>query len=58
MRRLGGWWRVLAFFLAGIPRPILDRLYDGFAAIRHRLFRRPKTSCPMLAPALRARFDP
>jgi predicted DCC family thiol-disulfide oxidoreductase YuxK len=58
LRRVGGWWRVLAFLLAGIPRPIFDQLYDGFAAIRHRLFRRPKVSCPVLAPALRARFDP
>ena len=58
LRRLGGWWRFLAFVLAFLPGPVRDLLYDSFAAVRHRLFRRPNEACPLLPPALRARFDP
>ena len=58
LRRLGGWWRFAAFFLGWLPRPLLDRFYDGFAAVRYRLFRRPTESCPLLPKALRSRFDP
>jgi predicted DCC family thiol-disulfide oxidoreductase YuxK len=58
MRRLGGWRRVLAFFGGFLPRMIRDFLYDRFAAVRHRLFRRPNEACPLLPPSLRARFDP
>ncbi|HEV3081598.1 MAG TPA: DUF393 domain-containing protein [Gemmataceae bacterium] len=57
MRRLGGFWRLLAGLLAIIPRPLLDRLYDGVAWSRHRLFRRPADVCPVLPPHLRRRFD-
>ena len=56
--RLGGWWRLLAFILRPIPAPMLDRLYNAFASIRHRLFRRPKSACPLLPPHLRQRFHP
>ncbi len=58
LRRLGGWWRLMAFLLAWLPRPLLDRLYYAFAALRYRLFRRPRESCPLLPASLRARFDP
>ena len=55
--RLGGFWRVLAFLGRLVPPVILDRIYDAVAGIRSRLFARPKQSCPILPPALRARFD-
>jgi predicted DCC family thiol-disulfide oxidoreductase YuxK len=58
LRRLGGWWLIPAFFLVCLPAPLRDRLYDAFAAVRHRLFRRPSDSCPVLPPSLRARFGP
>jgi predicted DCC family thiol-disulfide oxidoreductase YuxK len=58
LRRLGGAWALLARLLALVPRRLRDLAYDGFAAIRHRLFRQPDGSCPVLPPALRARFDP
>jgi predicted DCC family thiol-disulfide oxidoreductase YuxK len=58
LRRLDGWWRLVAWLLAWVPRPLLDRLYDAVAALRHRLFRRPTESCPLLPASLRARFDP
>ena len=55
--RLGGFWRVPAFLGRLVPAAILDRGYDAVASIRSRLFARPKQSCPLLPPALRARFD-
>jgi predicted DCC family thiol-disulfide oxidoreductase YuxK len=58
LRRVGGWWRLVACFLGCLPRPLLDRLYDALAAVRHRLFRRPSQSCPVIPLALRRRFDP
>lgn len=51
---LGGWWRPL--LVAGvIPAPIRDRLYDGFARVRYRIFGTHDT-CPIPAPQVRARF--
>ncbi len=55
--RLGGFWRVPAFLGRLVAPEILDRGYDAVASIRSRLFARPKASCPLLPPALRARFD-
>lgn len=51
---LGGPWRALR--IAGvIPAPLRDRLYDGFAHIRYRVFG-TKDTCPIPAPEVRARF--
>ena len=51
---LGGPWRL--FKGAGIiPAPVRDRLYDGFARIRYRVFGTHDT-CPIPAPEVRARF--
>jgi predicted DCC family thiol-disulfide oxidoreductase YuxK len=58
MRRLGGVWRLLAGLLVLLPVRVRDRLYDGVARIRHRLFARPADVCPLMPPRLRARFDP
>jgi predicted DCC family thiol-disulfide oxidoreductase YuxK len=58
MRRLGGLWRLLAGLLVLLPVGLRDRLYDGVARIRHRLFARPAETCPLMPPHLRARFDP
>ena len=58
MQRLGGVWRLLGALLWLVPRPLRDFGYDRFAAIRHRLARRPDGTCPLVAPELRARFDP
>jgi len=54
--RLGGVWGVLGFVLACIPRPLRDWVYDGVAAVRHRLFARPERACPLMPPELRGRF--
>jgi predicted DCC family thiol-disulfide oxidoreductase YuxK len=58
LRRLGGIWRLLAVVLVLLPVRLRDRLYDGVAHIRHRVFARPTETCPLTPPALRARFDP
>lgn len=51
---LGGPWRALR--VAGlIPAPVRDRLYDGFARVRYRIFGTHDT-CPIPAPEVRARF--
>jgi predicted DCC family thiol-disulfide oxidoreductase YuxK len=58
LRRLGGLWRILAGLLVLLPVWLRDHLYDGVARIRHRIFARPDEMCPLMPPALRARFDP
>ncbi len=58
LRRLGPAWRLLGALLWLVPRPIRDVFYDRFAAHRGRLAARPEGTCPLLPPALRARFDP
>jgi predicted DCC family thiol-disulfide oxidoreductase YuxK len=54
---LGGAWRAQAIALRIVPRPLRDRAYDGLARIRKRLAGWPDQACPILPPALRARFD-
>jgi predicted DCC family thiol-disulfide oxidoreductase YuxK len=56
-RRVGGIWGFLARLGGIVPRFIRNAVYDGIASIRHKLFDKPKDSCPMLPPDLRRRFD-
>lgn len=51
---LGGPWRVLLAARV-VPAPVRDRLYDGLARIRYRIFGTHDT-CPLPAPEVRARF--
>jgi predicted DCC family thiol-disulfide oxidoreductase YuxK len=57
LRRLGGLWRVLAIVGGVVPRVMRDRVYDGVAAVRKKLFAPPPDACPILPAPLRARFD-
>jgi predicted DCC family thiol-disulfide oxidoreductase YuxK len=57
LARLGGAWGALAVVLRAVPRPVRDAGYDLVARVRHRLFARPPAACPLLPPALAARFD-
>ncbi|MCW5891065.1 MAG: DUF393 domain-containing protein [bacterium] len=57
-RMLGGPWSVLAAAAGVLPTRVLDAAYDAVARVRHRLFAPPPDACPVLPPALRARFDP
>jgi predicted DCC family thiol-disulfide oxidoreductase YuxK len=56
--RLGGFWRVLALGIGVLPRAVADWFYDRVAKVRHRLFRRPAESCPLLPPSLQSRILP
>ena len=51
---LGGPWRAL-LAAGAIPSGVRDRLYDGFARVRYRIFGTHDT-CPIPAPEVRARF--
>jgi predicted DCC family thiol-disulfide oxidoreductase YuxK len=55
--RLGGLWRLGGRLAVLLPRPLRDGVYDLVARLRHRLFRSPEESCPLVPEALRRRFD-
>ena len=57
LRRLGGFWGVVAGAISVIPRPIRDAVYNFVARIRYRVFGKRKNVCPVTPPDLRARFD-
>jgi predicted DCC family thiol-disulfide oxidoreductase YuxK len=56
LARLGGLWRLAALVLEVVPRVLRDRGYDAVARVRRRWFKTPAGACPLLPPALRARF--
>ncbi len=56
LQRLGGLWRVFAGVAGIVPVRVLDRVYDGVARLRLRLFARPAAACPLLPKYLRQRF--
>ena len=51
---LGGPWRA-ARVVRIVPAAVRDRLYDGLASVRYRIFGTHDT-CPIPAPEVRARF--
>ncbi len=56
-KRLGGIWRIVFTVVGAIPSSLSDLLYDGIAAIRFRLFRRPVEACPVIPASIRNRFE-
>ena len=58
LRRLGGGWKIVAALLEAIPQPLRDGFYKIVARTRYLMFGRRKDACPLVAPNLRARFDP
>jgi predicted DCC family thiol-disulfide oxidoreductase YuxK len=58
LRRLGGGWSLLGNMLLLVPRFLRDLGYNVVVRTRHLFFARPQSSCPLLPPALRDRFDP
>lgn len=58
LARLGGLWRLIGALVRLVPRPALDLGYDFVARVRHRIFARAKTACPIVPRHLAARFDP
>ena len=57
LRRLGGVWRLLSSVVNAVPAPVRDRVYDGIARVRYRLFRAPAETCPLVPADLRRRFQ-
>jgi predicted DCC family thiol-disulfide oxidoreductase YuxK len=56
---LGGWWRVAAAALAGLPRPLRDAAYDVVARRRRSWFGTiDPVACSLPPPRHRVRFDP
>jgi predicted DCC family thiol-disulfide oxidoreductase YuxK len=58
LRRLGGFWRLVAAFGGVVPRVLRDALYDLVARVRLKLFARPDDVCPLVPKEQRARFLP
>lgn len=58
LKQLPGTWPALAALATIIPRPIRDFAYDRVAAIRHKLFKKPADTCPIIPPHIRERFLP
>jgi len=56
LRRLGGFWAVLAVAMAVVPRALRDGIYDAVARVRRKWFAAPIGVCPAVPPDLRARF--
>lgn len=48
LERLGGLWRCIACILRLIPYKISNIGYDMFAKMRHKIYKRPDTPCPLL----------
>jgi len=55
---LGGRWRIGAWVLVAIPRPLRDFGYATIARARHKLFAKPADACPLVPPAWRGRLKP
>ena len=58
LKRLGPFWKLCAALLWIVPRPLRDLGYDAIARIRHRLFQKPESACPLVPQGLRDRFLP
>jgi len=54
--RVGGYWRVIGRLGLLVPRFLRDFAYDRIAKVRHRIFKRPEETCPILPPHLRKQF--
>jgi predicted DCC family thiol-disulfide oxidoreductase YuxK len=55
LRELGGGWRVLAWLVRLVPRPLRDAVYAALARVRYRVFGR-RDACRVPAPEERSRF--
>ena len=56
LRPMGGLWFAIGTLLRLVPRPVGDWFYERVAAIRTKLFAKPKDWCPMLPAHLRDRM--
>ncbi|MFN8391792.1 MAG: DCC1-like thiol-disulfide oxidoreductase family protein [Bdellovibrionota bacterium] len=58
LRKLGGLWRVGAFFVRLVPRFIADAGYDLVARFRKQFFAHPSGACPLLPAVWQQRILP
>lgn len=54
---LGGVWKIFAHVLSCIPVKLSDWVYDCMARIRHRIFAKPKGTCPIIPKEMREFFS-
>ena len=58
LRKIGGFWGLVGTVGGWFPAALTDWGYDRVAAVRHRLFKRPTETCPLIPDELRSRFVP
>jgi len=58
LHRIGGFWGLLGTIGGWFPAGLTDWGYDRVAAVRHRLFKRPTQTCPVVPDEQRGRFVP
>jgi len=58
LRKIGGFWGLVGTLGDRLPTGLTDWGYDRVAAVRHRLFKRPTETCPIVPAELRSRFLP
>lgn len=56
LRSLGKGWKALSYLIRCIPLCITNACYDFIAKIRGKIFKKPKTVCPILPENLRKFF--
>ncbi|KAG6558585.1 hypothetical protein RHABOEDO_000087 [Candidatus Rhabdochlamydia oedothoracis] len=56
LHSLGKGWKCLAYLIRCIPLCITNAFYDFIAKIRGKIFKKPKTACPVLPENLRKFF--
>jgi predicted DCC family thiol-disulfide oxidoreductase YuxK len=57
LRRLGGWWGVIAKVLGLVPRSLRDWGYRMIARMRRKVFGSKSDLCPIVPAELRGRFE-
>lgn len=55
---MGGIWAFFGRIGVLVPRALRDPVYAVIARVRHRLYKKPDSVCPMVEPRLRSRFGP
>lgn len=56
MKTLSPGWRRVGEFIGVFPMPLRDFGYRCVAAVRRKIFKKPDSACPLVAPELRQRF--
>ena len=54
LESLGGIWRLLAVLLKLLPLALCNFGYDAIARVRHLIFPKPKSNCPVVPQSWKA----